>query len=107
MSSVLTAGAVGGIASLVVALSVVGGAAGEAQRIAGVVDAAALAAADALSGFATGEPCDRAARVADAQGAAAVRCEIAGLDAIVEVAGDFAGIPVAAVARAGPPPSAE
>ncbi|WP_156760487.1 Rv3654c family TadE-like protein [Microbacterium karelineae] len=103
-ASVVTAAAIGVAASLAVGCAVVGAAATESQRAAGIADAAALAAADALSGFAAGEPCARAAAVADAQGAGVRSCEVVGREATIEISTGFAGLPVIAIARAGPPP---
>ena len=67
-------------------------------------DAAALAAADTALGAAPGSPCANADRVAAKHGANLVRCEIDGLVATIETAASFAGIPVHARSRAGPPP---
>lgn len=102
--SILTVGIVAGTSVLLAGLVVAGAAAAEGQRIAGVADAAALAAADAASGAVTGDPCGRAAEVADAQRAVVVACELDELVATVTVGSTFATRPVAARARAGPPP---
>ncbi|WP_051171994.1 M23 family metallopeptidase [Microbacterium indicum] len=89
-------------ATLAVGLVAVGGAAVEAQRVSGVADAAALAAADALSGFATGDPCSRAAEVAEAQAASTSSCEVDGLEVVVTAAGAHGAWPVSVTSRAGP-----
>ncbi len=98
-----------GILALVVAVAVsgVGLGAGLAarQRVIGAADAAALAAADALSGAVPGVPCDMAARVAEANGARVDSCRLEGPDAIIRVSGSFGGVPLTAGARAGPPPA--
>ena len=106
-ASVLTAGATFCAATLAIGLAVVGGGAVAGQRASGIADAAALAAADALAGFATGDPCGRAAQVVSAQGASITSCDIDGLIATVGVSMTYARFPVAAAARAGPPVSAE
>ena len=103
-ASVLTAGALGAAAILAVGLAAVCGAGVQSQRAAGIADAAALAAADALAGFAAGEPCVRSSRVASAQGATVSACDIDGLVVTVSISLP-AGLPVAATARAGPPPA--
>lgn len=100
----LSVGVVGVTAVLAVGLVAVGGAAVQAQRVAGVADAAALAAADAASGALTGAPCDRAAQVVATISARLTRCELDDLIATVTVEGRLAGLTVAASARAGPPP---
>jgi len=73
------------------------------QRVIGAADLAALAAADAASGAIGGVPCDIAAGVARANAARLTGCEMDGLVVSVTVAGSFAGIPVVAHSRAGPP----
>jgi secretion/DNA translocation related TadE-like protein len=96
LSAVLAAGLVG-----------VAGAAVQAQRVAGAADAAALAAADAASGAVTGSPCARAEEVAAASALTLADCRLDDLIATVTVTGRFAGFPVTASARAGPPPDAD
>jgi secretion/DNA translocation related TadE-like protein len=73
------------------------------QRVIGAADLAALAAADAASGAIGGAPCDVAAGVVRANGTRLAGCSSAGLVVTVTVAGSFAGIPIVAHARAGPP----
>ena len=73
------------------------------QRVVGAADLAALAAADAASGAIGGAPCDVAASVARGNGARLTGCDSDGLVVSVTVAGSFAGIPIAARSRAGPP----
>lgn len=101
--AVLTVGACGACAILAVGLALAGGASAYGQRLAGAADGAALAAADAASGAASGEPCARAAEVAVTADASVLSCEFDELTVTVTVSGVFAGIPVAATARAGPP----
>lgn len=102
-ASLATAGVICAAAIAAAGLVGVGAAAAESQRAAGVADAAALAAADTLAGFAAGDPCQRAGEVAAAQSATVESCVLDGLVATVAVRTSFGGIPVAAIARAGPP----
>ena len=74
------------------------------QRVIGASDLAALAAADGASGAVAGEPCELARRVAVADGARLASCQVDGLVVAVTVVGSFAGIPITARSRAGPPP---
>ncbi|QIG39959.1 helicase [Microbacterium sp. 4R-513] len=102
--SILSVAVVAAAAAASVGLCAVGAAAVEGQRLAGTADAAALAAADTASGAASGVPCERAGEVASLAGAEVVECDLDGLIATVTVAVRFAGLEVAASARAGPPP---
>lgn len=90
-------------ATLTIGLAATGGAAVAARRAAGAADNAAIAAADSVSGALPGEPCERAAEVAEASGARLVSCGTDDLDAIVTVEVSFGGMAAAARARAGPP----
>ncbi len=74
------------------------------QRVIGASDLAALAGADAASGAVSGDPCDVASRVASSGGGRLARCRVDGLVIEVTVVGSFAGIPISARSRAGPPP---
>ena len=74
------------------------------QALAGAADAAALAAADTLSGAVAGSPCDQAAVVAHANGAEVDACALDGLVATVRVVGSVIGFRVTATATAGPLP---
>jgi secretion/DNA translocation related TadE-like protein len=93
-------------AVVVLGLSGIGLAGGLAarQRVIGASDLAALAAADAASGAASGDPCGVAARVATAGGGRLASCRVDGLVVDVTVVGSFSGIPLTAHSRAGPPP---
>ncbi|WP_210480395.1 Rv3654c family TadE-like protein [Naasia sp. SYSU D00948] len=73
------------------------------RQIAGAADAAALAAADGLSGAVPGVPCELAGQVAALNTAAVASCEVAGTEVIVVTVGEVLGLPVQAAARAGPP----
>lgn len=73
------------------------------HRVAAAADAAALAAADVVSGLAAGEPCATAARVAAAGGASLPRCEVDGLVVTVAAAAATAFGQIAVAATAGPP----
>jgi secretion/DNA translocation related TadE-like protein len=101
---VLATAVAGFAASVAVGLCAIAAGAVVSQRIAGAADAAALAAADTVSGAVSGVPCDRAARIAHVAGLRLVSCEVEGLIATVSVSGSFAGFDLEARARAGPPP---
>jgi secretion/DNA translocation related TadE-like protein len=73
------------------------------QAVAAAADAAALAAADTSSGRVPGYPCDNAGRLAAANGASLVGCELDGLVATVTAGKRIVGIWVVSVATAGPP----
>jgi len=73
------------------------------HRAAAAADAAALAAADALVGVASGDPCGRAAELAAANGAELLRCVPDGLVVTVRVVAGAPPIVLAADATAGPP----
>ncbi|MBM3715268.1 Rv3654c family TadE-like protein [Microbacterium enclense] len=98
-----TVGVTAALAVLAVGTCAVAGAALHAQRLAGTADAAALAAADTVSGAVPGDPCTAAERVAAAGGARLDACELDGLVATVTVGSAYGGIPLDARARAGPP----
>jgi Flp pilus assembly protein TadG len=102
-ASIATAGAICAIGIAAAGLVGIGAAAAESQRASGIADAAALAAAETLAGFAAGEPCERAHRVAASQSGSVTGFGHDGLVATVTVRTRFGAIPVAAVARAGPP----
>lgn len=76
------------------------------QRADAAADAGALAAADARSGRAAGEPCELAGRLAAAHGAQLDSCELDGPVATVAVTVRLGWIELRARARAGPPPGA-
>jgi secretion/DNA translocation related TadE-like protein len=69
---------------------------------AGAADAAALAAADARVGAVSGFPCERAAEVAEANGATMVHCSVDGLVATITVTRSIAGFSIEQTASAGP-----
>lgn len=73
------------------------------QRVAAVADAAALAAADAASGFATGDPCALAAEVAATMAATIDSCTVSGSESDIAASVGYHGLRVTATARAGPP----
>lgn len=92
------------ILSVSLALVAVGAATGVRQRVIAAADSAALAAADTALGATPGSPCANAERVAIAHGASLGRCDVDGLVVTVETRATFAGFPVHARSRAGPPP---
>lgn len=105
MAGALAAAAVvAGAVTLTGALAAVGAASVAGQRIAAAADAGALAAADSASGAVPGVPCDRAAEVADAFGAAVDACAVEELVATVTVSLRLGPLTAHATARAGPPP---
>jgi secretion/DNA translocation related TadE-like protein len=73
------------------------------QRVANAADAAALAAADVVSGAVTGVACEVAARAADLNGANLGACELEGPVASVRASVDWLAFRITAEARAGPP----
>ena len=102
--AVLSVAIVGVAAAMTVGLTAVGAAATFGQRLAGIADAAALAAADAAAGAVTGVPCDRAEEVAGAADAVVTSCAVADLTVTVTVSAPFGAFAAMASARAGPPP---
>ena len=105
MAGALAAAAVvAGAVTLTGALAAVGAASVAGQRIAAAADAGALAAADSASGAVPGVPCDRAAEVAGAFGAAVDACAVGELVATVTVSLRLGPLTAHATARAGPPP---
>jgi Tfp pilus assembly protein PilX len=73
------------------------------RRVEATADAAALAGADAALGNATGVPCDRASGITAAAGLLLERCEQRDTLVRVRVSTSVLGLPLAAVAVAGPP----
>ena len=100
---VLALAIVGVVVLLATAMVGLGAVLAVRQRVIGAADAAAVAAADVAIGIAPGDPCTVAAHVAAAGGARVQRCALDGLVVTVTVAGSAAGIPISALARAGPP----
>ena len=74
------------------------------QAVQGAADAAALAAADTISGLVPGVPCDTAARAATLNGADLAACSIDGPNATVAVSRTVGVLSIEARARAGPAP---
>lgn len=70
------------------------------HRAGTVADAAALAAADAASGWSDGEPCDAAAEVAQSMRSRIVTCELDGHRADVRIVAEAGAPPFTAQARA-------
>ncbi|MET4158837.1 Rv3654c family TadE-like protein [Agromyces sp. PvR057] len=79
----------------------------DARRAAAVADAAALAAADAVTGVIAGLPCEVADRVARRNGATLRSCEVDGAVSrvVIAVPARIPGLDAEASARAGPPGS--
>jgi len=102
-ASVTALGIAGAIVAVSIAVVPVLGVFVASQEAANAADAAALAAADAISGAVTGVPCELADAVAARNGARLMSCEGEGPVATVRVGVERFGFTVAAAARAGPP----
>ncbi|MER3388415.1 MAG: hypothetical protein RJQ01_00125 [Microcella sp.] len=101
---------VGVLAAVVIAgLTLVGAASAVvgAQRAGAAADAAALAAADVMLGWISGDPCATAERVARAHGAELAACRPQGFSMVVTVRVPVFGLAVERSARAGPPGARE
>ena len=101
--SILAVALIAAVLSLTALLLPLQFALARSQALSGAADAAALAAADTLSGAVAGTPCDQASLVARANGAQLDACALDGLVATVRVAGSIVGFRVTATATAGPP----
>ena len=73
------------------------------QLVQNAADAAALAAADTVSGLVAGYPCPAAHETARLNAAAVTACSVDGLTATVTVSRDYLGFTILGRARAGPP----
>lgn len=71
--------------------------------VSAAADTAALAAADVAAGISPGDPCAIAASVAEANTARLDGCLVDGLVVTVRTRSSFLGIPLVAIATAGPP----
>lgn len=101
--SVLAVAVLGAVV-LVSGAAVLGlGALAAQQAVQAGADAAALAAADTLSGRSAGYPCDNAARAASLDQASVASCDTDGLIAVVSVSRSWSHFQLSARARAGPP----
>jgi secretion/DNA translocation related TadE-like protein len=101
-----TALVVGLVAVVVIAGSALVGAGGalvRGQQVTAAADAAALAAADVLLGWAPGDPCAVAERVASAHDVRLSGCAAHGLSVLVRVEASILGVTVSRSARAGAP----
>jgi secretion/DNA translocation related TadE-like protein len=101
--------AIGVVAVAVVgtaAVGVVGHATAARVGLEGAADAAALAGADTVAGFVSGDPCLIAARVADLNDARLASCSVSGSDVEVVAGTTVLGDSITARAKAGPPPLA-
>lgn len=78
-----------------------------AQRVSAAADASALAAADVMLGWAPGEPCSVAERVAHAHETTLTVCRSEGISMVVTVRARVLGVVIERSARAGPPGAAE
>ncbi len=100
----LVAGMLVVTATLAVAIAASGAASARAVQLAGVADAAALAAADASTGLAAGVPCERAADLASRGQARLEACAVDGAVVTVTVSAVVGPFDARARARAGPAP---
>lgn len=105
MSAPALLGSAGAALALAIPVIVASGVLEAEHRAAGVADAAALAAADMLSGWVDGDPCGSASRLAAESGATVVSCilepRIGEVRMRIEVPHTFGA--AQARARAGPP----
>jgi secretion/DNA translocation related TadE-like protein len=100
---VLAVGLLGAIVLASAAALLALGALAVQQQAQGAADAAALAAADTLSGRDAGFPCENAARAAALNQASVASCDTDGLVAVVTVTRTWSRVELTARARAGPP----
>lgn len=103
MSVASTVGTLAIVATVLGGAVVAGRVAEASQRAAGAADAAALAAADTLSGRVPGIACESASMIAQRNGTSLAACDAVGLVVTISVATAVLGFPITATARAGPP----
>jgi len=101
--TVLAVGIVGCVIALAVLVVPLYRGLGAVRQVQGAADAASLAGADVAAGIAPGSPCEVAASVARANGAAATHCRADGLVVTVTARSSFLGISLVSTASAGPP----
>lgn len=99
--TVAASGLIAGMLSLTLMASAGGAALTQRQSLHGAADAAALAAADTLFGFATGNPCERADVVAQSVGARVTQCEVDETSVTITVARRILAVMAQSSARAG------
>jgi len=99
--SVVTAGIVSALLGVTLTVTGAGAALIHGQIAHGAADAAALAAADALVGLSSGEPCARAAEIAMMNGVTLTKCSVEKTSVVVRVASTSLGIRLESAARAG------
>lgn len=100
----LAAGMLVVTATLAVAVAATGSASARSVQVAGIADAAALAAADTAAGIASGTPCERAEELASRGRARLEACRVDGAVATVIVSAAAGPFVARARARAGPAP---
>lgn len=102
--SIAGAAAVVFVAAVLCAVVPLGAALAEVETLRGAADASALAAADTASGRVPGVACEQAVAIVHRLGVEMVSCTVSDQGvADVTVTTTILGIPVGAVARAGPP----
>jgi secretion/DNA translocation related TadE-like protein len=104
--SVIALGMIAGVLALTGCIAALSAAFVAKQRLVGAADAAAVAAADVVSGVVPGYPCERAEEAARINGATLVDCAVDGPVASVLVSAQVLAIEVRVRARAGPPRAA-
>ena len=104
--TVIAIGMIAGVIALTGCIAGITAALVVKQRVAGAADAAAVAAADVVSGAVAGYPCERAENVARLNEASLIDCGVDGPIASVLVSAQVLAFEVRARARAGPPDGA-
>lgn len=101
--SILALGILAASGALTVALVPLLAALVVGQLVQNAADAAALAAADTVSGLVAGYPCPAAHETARLNAASVTACSLDGPIATVTVSRDYLGFTIVGRARAGPP----
>lgn len=99
--SVVTAGIVSALLGVSLTVTGAGATLIHGQITHGAADAAALAAADALVGLSSGDPCTRATEIAKLNGVTLTNCSVEKTSVVVRVASTSLGIRLDSTARAG------
>ena len=99
--SVASAGVITAILGAALTVTGAGATLVNGQVAHGAADAAALAAADTLLGFSTGDPCARARDIAQQNGTVLISCTVQQTSVLVRVAATSLGIRLESSARAG------
>lgn len=100
-TSVVTIGVLSSLVSISITATSGGALLASREALHGAADASALAAADTLFGLVDGDPCARAAALAEHNGASLTFCEVQETAVTVRVERRLLGMPVGSSARAG------